>query len=222
MLRVGLTGGIASGKTYVVGLLREFGCEVLDADVTAHEVMKPGQPAFAEILAHFGREILDAEGRIDRARLGAIVFADAEARAKLNAIVHPRVYEAQAQWLAAVAAQDPDGIAVIDAALMIETGSWRRFDRIVVVHCQPEIQLERLMQRNHLAREAAMARILAQLPTAEKLRHADFAIDTSAGFEETRRQVTALYRQLRELAASAPDPTISNIPAIAEDSGSAF
>lgn len=221
MLRVGLTGGIASGKTYVVGLLRELGCEILDADVTAHEVMKPGQPAFAEIVTHFGREILDVEGQIDRARLGAIVFADAGERAKLNAIVHPRVYEAQALWLAAVGQRAPRAIAVIDAALMIETGSWRRFDRIVVVHCRPEIQLERLMQRNHLTREAAEARIQAQLPTAEKLRHADFAIDTSAGFDETRRQVTAIYRQLRELADSAPAPTIPTIPAISEDSGSA-
>ena len=202
MLKVGLTGGIASGKTFVVGLLRDFGCHVLDADATAHQVMEPGQPAHAEIVAHFGAEILDPAGRIDRPRLGAIVFADAAERAALNAIVHPRVYEAQARWLAEVAAGDPGGIAVIDAALMIETGSWRRFDRLVVVHCQPEIQLARLMERNGLTREAAGARIAAQLPVAEKLRYANFTIDTSAGFDDTRRQVELLYRQLRELAAS--------------------
>lgn len=204
MLKVGLTGGIASGKTFVVGLLRDFGCHVLDADATAHQVMEPGQPAHAEIVAHFGAEILDPEGRIDRPRLGAIVFADAAERAALNAIVHPRVYEAQARWLAEVAAGDPGGIAVIDAALMIETGSWRRFDRLVVVHCQPEIQLARLMERNGLTREAAGARIAAQLPVAEKLRYANFTIDTSAGFDDTRRQVELLYRQLRELAAAPP------------------
>lgn len=204
MLKVGLTGGIASGKTFVVGLLRDFGCHVLDADATAHQVMEPGQPAHAEIVAHFGAEILDPAGRIDRPRLGAIVFADAAERAALNAIVHPRVYEAQARWLAEVAAGDPGGIAVIDAALMIETGSWRRFDRLVVVHCQPEIQLARLMERNGLTREAAGARIAAQLPVAEKLRYANFTIDTSAGFDDTRRQVELLYRQLRELAASPP------------------
>ena len=202
MLKVGLTGGIASGKTFVVGLLRDFGCHVLDADATAHQVMEPGQPAHAEIVAHFGAEILDPAGRIDRPRLGAIVFADAAERAALNAIVHPRVYEAQARWLAEVAAGDPGGIAVIDAALLIETGSWRRFDRLVVVHCQPEIQLARLMERNGLTREAAGARIAAQLPVAEKLRYANFTIDTSAGFDDTRRQVELLYRQLRELAAS--------------------
>ena len=204
MLKVGLTGGIASGKTFVVGLLRDFGCHVLDADATAHQVMEPGQPAHAEIVAHFGAEILDPEGRIDRPRLGAIVFADAAERSALNAIVHPRVYEAQARWLAEVAAGDPGGIAVIDAALMIETGSWRRFDRLVVVHCQPEIQLARLMERNGLTREAAGARIAAQLPVAEKLRYANFTIDTSAGFDDTRRQVELLYRQLRELAAAPP------------------
>lgn len=204
MLKVGLTGGIASGKTFVVGLLRDFGCHVLDADATAHQVMEPGQPAHAEIVAHFGAEILDPAGRIDRPRLGAIVFADAAERAALNAIVHPRVYEAQARWLAEVAAGDPGGIAVIDAALMIETGSWRRFDRLVVVHCQPEIQLARLMERNGLTREAAGARIAAQLPVAEKLRYANFTIDTSAGFDDTRRQVELLYRQLRELAAAPP------------------
>ena len=204
MLKVGLTGGIASGKTFVVGLLRDFGCHVLDADATAHQVMEPGQPAHAEIVARFGAEILDPAGRIDRPRLGAIVFADAAERAALNAIVHPRVYEAQARWLAEVAAGDPGGIAVIDAALMIETGSWRRFDRLVVVHCQPEIQLARLMERNGLTREAAGARIAAQLPVAEKLRYANFTIDTSAGFDDTRRQVELLYRQLRELAAAPP------------------
>ncbi|MFN7621918.1 MAG: dephospho-CoA kinase, partial [Acidobacteriota bacterium] len=171
-------------------------------DATAHQVMEPGQPAHAEIVAHFGAEILDPAGRIDRPRLGAIVFADAGERAALNAIVHPRVYEAQALWLAEVAARDPRAIAGIDAALMIETGSWRRFDQLVVVHCQPEIQLARLMERNGLTREAAEARIAAQLPVAEKLRYANFTIDTSAGFDDTRRQVELLYRQLRELAAS--------------------
>ncbi len=204
MLKVGLTGGIASGKSFVVGLLRDLGCAVLDADATAHEVMEPGQPAYDGIVAHFGREILDETGRIDRARLGAIVFADTAQRLKLNSIVHPEVYAAQARWLAEVERRDPRGIAVIDAALMIETGSYRRFDRLVVVHCQPALQLERLMLRNQLTREAAAARIAAQLPTAEKLPYADFAIDTSAGFDETRRQVEALHRELRLLAAASP------------------
>lgn len=213
MLKVGLTGGIASGKSYVLGLLRELGCQVLDADAVAHRVMEPGEPAYAGIVDHFGPGILDGEGRIDRTRLGAIVFADPGERATLNAIVHPRVYDAQAIWLENVAAGNLNGpgglngqggppgvppvvIAVIDAALMIETGSYRRFDCVVVVHCRPELQLQRLMERNHISREAAEARIAAQMPTAEKLCYADFTIDTSEGFADTRRQVEDLYHQL--------------------------
>jgi dephospho-CoA kinase len=196
MLKVGLTGGIASGKTYVLGLLRELGCEVSDADAVAHRVMEPGEPAYAGIVDHFGPEVLDEEGRIDRLRLGAIVFADSGERAALNAIVHPRVYDAQAAWLEDVATRNPQGIAVIDAALMIETGSYRRFDCVVVVHCRPELQLQRLMERNHISREAAEARIAAQMPTAEKLCYAKFTIDTSESFADTRRQVEDLYHQL--------------------------
>lgn len=207
MLKVGLTGGIASGKSYVLGLLRDYGCETLDADLTAHQVMEPGQPAHAAIVAHFGSDILDSEGRIDRARLGPIVFADPNARAILNSIVHPRVYEAQTKWLESVARHNPQAIAVIDAALMIETGSWRRFDRIVVVYCRPEIQLERLMARNGLTRSAAEIRIASQMPTAEKLRYADFTIDTSEGFDDTRRQVLDLFANLREIDRGLVPPT---------------
>ena len=207
MLKVGLTGGIASGKSYVLGLLRDYGCETLDADLTAHRVMEPGQPAHAAIVAHFGSDILDSEGRIDRARLGPIVFADPNARATLNSIVHPRVYEAQTEWLESVARHNPQAIAVIDAALMIETGSWRRFDRIVVVYCRPEIQLERLMARNGLSRSAAEIRIASQMPTAEKLRYADFTIDTSEGFDDTRRQVLDLFTNLREIDRALVPPT---------------
>lgn len=203
MLKVGLTGGIASGKSYVLALLRDCGCATLDADLTAHRVMEPGQPAHAAIVDHFGSDILDPEGRIDRARLGPIVFADPTARAILNSIVHPRVYEAQTEWLESVARHNPRAIAVIDAALMIETGSWRRFDRLVVVYCRPEIQLERLMARNGLTRSAAELRIASQMPTAEKLRYADFTIDTSEGFEDTRRQVLDLFASLCELVSAS-------------------
>lgn len=202
MLKVGLTGGIATGKSYVLGVLRELGCEVIDADAVAHQVMEPGQPAYDEIVAHFGRGILSDEGKIERARLGALVFADQEQRTRLNAIVHPRVYEAQARWLAEVVARDPQAIAVFDAALMIETGSYRRFDKVVVVYCDAELQLERLMARNNLTREQALARIAAQMPTAEKLQYADFTIDTSLGFADTRRQVEQLYAALRQLPSN--------------------
>lgn len=199
MLKIGLTGGIATGKSYVLGVLRELGCAVLDADRTAREVVEPGQPAFEEIVASFGRGILGPDGKLDRARLGAIIFADSRQREKLNAIVHPRVFESQAHWLVEIAERDPQAIAVIDAALMIETGSYRRFDKLVVVYCEPEIQLKRLMARNNLQRGEAEARLSAQMPSAEKVKYADFTIDTSAGFESTRRQVEALYSQLRTL-----------------------
>lgn len=200
MLKVGLTGGIATGKSYVLSVLRELGCEVLDADLTAREVVEPGQPAFNEIVTYFGGEILGLDGKLDRAKLGAIVFADPRQREKLNAIVHPRVFESQAHWLAEVAKCDSQAIAVVDAALMIETGSYRRFDKLIVVYCEPEIQLERLMARNALTREDALARISTQLSSVEKLKYADFTINTSLGFEDTRQQVEVLYSQLRLLA----------------------
>jgi dephospho-CoA kinase len=201
MLTVGLTGGIATGKSYILGLLRDFGCDVIDADAVARQVVEPGQPAFDDIVAHFGRGILTSDGVIDRPKLGAIVFANPAERETLNSIVHPRVYETQAKWLAEVAARNPRAIAVVDAALMIETGSYRRFDKLVVVWCDPALQLERLMARNHLSREDAAARIAAQMPSAEKLRFADYSIDTSVGFEDTRRQVESLYAELRRLPA---------------------
>jgi len=196
MLKAGLTGGIATGKSFVLSVLGELGCEILDADLTAREVVEPGQPAFDEIVAHFGRQVLGLDGKLDRAKLGAIVFADAGQRENLNAIVHPKVYEAQAHWLAEIERRKPGAIAIIDAALLIETGSYRRFDKLIVVHCTPEIQLERLMLRSSLSREDAMARIAAQMPSAEKLKYADYSIDTSLGFEDTRRQVENIHRQL--------------------------
>ncbi len=202
MLTVGLTGGIATGKSYILSVLGELGCDVIDADAVARLVVEPGQPAYDDIVRHFGREILDAEGALDRAKLGAIVFADKAEREKLNSIVHPRVYETQAKWIEDLAARNPEAIAVVDAALMIETGSYRRFDKVIVAWCDPQLQLERLMARNNLSREEAAARIAAQMPTEEKLKFADFTIDTSNGFEETRRQVESLYAKLRRLLSA--------------------
>jgi dephospho-CoA kinase len=200
MLKVGLTGGIATGKSYVLGVLRELGCEVIDADTVAHQAIEPGKSAYQEIVNEFGQAVLNKDGTINRAALGSIVFADQTKRERLNAIVHPRVFEAQAEWFAAVAARNPHGIAVFDAALMIETGSHKRFDKVVVVYCEPQLQLERLMARNNLSREQVEARINAQMPSAEKLKYADFSINTSGSFEETRRQTEALYTKLKQLA----------------------
>ena len=202
MLKVGLTGGIATGKSFVLGVLRELGCEVMDADQTAREVVEPGQPAFEEIVAHFGCEIVVSDGMLDRAKLGALVFNNAAQREKLNSIVHPKVFETQAQWLAEIESSNPQAVVIVDAALMIETGSYRRFDKLVVVHCEPEIQLQRLMARNKLTHDEATARISSQMPSAEKLKIADFTINTSLGFEDTRRQVVSLYEQLRKLQSA--------------------
>lgn len=205
MLKIGLTGGIATGKSHVLSRLRESGCETMDADLAAHRLIEPGQPAFQEIVDHFGPKVLDSAGRIDRARLGAIVFSDEGQRAKLNSIVHPRVFAAQEKWFAELEGRDPDAIVVVDAALMIETGSYRRYDKVIVVYCREELQLQRLMARSNLTREEAMARISAQMTSAEKLKYADYRIDTSDGFEETNLQVESLYSELRRLAGSGKE-----------------
>jgi len=197
MLKVGLTGGIATGKSYVLSVLSELGCDVIDADKVAHQVIEPGRPAYLDIVNHFGAEILNEDGAINRAALGAIVFGNKTAREKLNAIVHPRVYEAQAEWFEQVARRDPSAIAVVDAALMIETGSYRRFDKLIVVYCGLELQIQRLMERNSFTREQAMSRISAQMPSEEKLKFADYSINTSGGFEDTRRQTEKIYEELR-------------------------
>jgi dephospho-CoA kinase len=199
MLRVGLTGSIAVGKSFVALALAELGCFVLDADVTAREVVAPGTMGLRSLVEAFGEVVLRGDGELDRARLAEIVFADADQRQLLNSILHPIIIAAQDEWLKSCEAKDPRGIAVIDAALMIETGSYRRFDRIIVVHCHTEAQLERLMKRNNLSREEAVRRIAAQMPQEEKIRHADFLVDTSQGFDDTRRQVETVYGMMRAL-----------------------
>jgi dephospho-CoA kinase len=200
MLRVGLTGSIAVGKSFVSSVLAELGCHVLDADRTAREVVAPGGEGLRRVVEAFGPGVLGADGALDRARLGRIVFADESKRRLLNSILHPLIIAAQDGWLRERERDDPAGVAVIDAALMIEAGSFRRFDKLVVVHCRDEAQLERLMRRDNLTREEAERRVAAQMPQAEKMRHADFLIDTSGTREETRRQTAEVYGRLRELA----------------------
>lgn len=197
MLRVGLTGSIAVGKSHVCEAFRELGCHVLDADQTAREVVKPGTKGLSRIVEAFGSGVLQASGELDRKKLGAIVFADKDKRERLNAIVHPLVIEAQDEWIRGVEARDPKGIAIIDAALMIESGGYKRFDKLIVVWCEPDTQLQRLMKRDGLSKEDAEARIRAQMPQEEKKRFADHLIDTSAGFDETREQVKKVYAELK-------------------------
>lgn len=199
MLRVGLTGSIAVGKSFVSKALGEMGCHVIDADVLAREVVEPGSEGLAVVVGAFGDEVLTREGRLDRARLGAIVFADAGKRELLNSILHPRIKETQDERLRRFEEMDPEGVAVVDAALMIESGGYRRFDKLIVVHCRPEMQLQRLIARDGLTPEEAARRIGSQMPQEEKLRYADYAIDTSGGFEETLARTRAVYEELRKL-----------------------
>lgn len=200
MLKVGLTGGIAVGKSFVSSALRELGAHVFDADQLARDVVAPGTDGLADIVATFGSDILLPDGTLDRPKLGSIVVRDKDLLEKLNAIVHPRVHAAQDRLLKVVEGTDPDGIAVVDAALLIESGGWKRFEKIVVVFCRPELQLERLMNRNGFDREEAARRIALQLPSDEKRKYADFEIDTSAGFDDTRARTETVFQALRELA----------------------
>ena len=201
MLKVGLTGSIAVGKSFVCEIFRELGAFVLDADLTAREVVQPGTKGIKLIAENFGAEVLQPNGELDRAKLGAIVFADEAKRQLLNSIVHPLVIEAQDEWLAGRERENPKGLAVIDAALMIESGGYRRFNRLIVVWCNPAIQLKRLMLRNNLSRAEALKRIDAQMPQEEKKQYADFLIDTSKGFVDTRRQVIEIFDELKLLRA---------------------
>ncbi|MEP7211529.1 MAG: dephospho-CoA kinase [Acidobacteriota bacterium] len=199
MLNVGLTGSIAVGKSFVCDVFRELGCHVLDADQTAREVVRPGTRGLQQITVAFGMDILLPGGELDRSKLGSIVFADEEKRLLLNSIVHPLVFEAQDKWLRLRAVEDPYGIAIIDAALMIESGGYKRFDSLIVVWCEPAIQLQRLMLREKLTEPEAAIRIAAQMPQDEKKRFADYQIDTSKGFDDTRRQAVDVHGQLRLL-----------------------
>jgi dephospho-CoA kinase len=202
MLRVGLTGSIAVGKSFVSGVLAGLGCHVVDSDQIARKVVEPGTEGLRRVVEAFGRRALREDGTLDRAGLGSIIFADESKRALMNSILHPLIMAEQDELLRRWESEDPRGVGVIDAALLIESGGYRRFDKVVVVHCRPEVQLERLMRRNGLTREDAEARVAAQLPQEEKLRHADFAVDTSGSFDETRARVEEVYVELRRLAES--------------------
>ena len=196
MLKVGLTGSIAVGKSYVLSVLAELGCVTFDADKIAHLVMEAGHPAYNDIVREFGKGVLAGDGSIDRRKLGAIVFIDEARRKRLNEIVHPRVIEAQNRLLAEAETHHPDGIAVIDAALMIESGGYKRFEKLIVVYCDRKTQISRLMHRANIPREEAEQRIAAQMSSEEKLRYADYRINTAGTFEQTRELVIAVHADL--------------------------
>ena len=196
MLRVGLTGSIGVGKSFVASVFEELGCHVLDADDTAREVVAPGSRGLEEIVKQFGTDMLQRDGTLDRQRLGSIVFANDEKRELLNSILHPRIIQRQDEILRDWEIDDPNGIAIVDAALMIESGGYKRFDKLIVVHCRPEVQLERLMLRNGLSQAEAQRRIDSQMPQSEKQKFADYLIDTSDGFEPTRKRTKQVHEQL--------------------------
>ena len=199
MLRVGLTGSIGVGKSFVASVFSELGCHVLDADQTAREVVMPGTPGLRAITEEFGEEILNPDGTLNRKQLGAVVFAYEDKRQRLNHILHPFIIARQDEIMREWEMKDPKGIGMVDAALMIESGGYRRFDKLIVVHCRPEVQLERLMLRDKLSRDEAQRRIDSQMPQEEKQKFADYLIDTSDGFELTRDQTEQVYYKLVQL-----------------------
>jgi dephospho-CoA kinase len=201
MLKVGLTGSIAVGKSHVLSIFRELGCHTIDADQIAREVVTPESEGLKLVVENFGSEVLQPDGSLDRQKLGTIVFADEAKRSQLNSILHPLIISAQDEQIRKLEIVDPKGIVIIDAALMIESGGYRRMDKLIVVYCNPEIQLKRLMRRDSVSRETAQARIAAQMPQDEKKTFADLLINTSGDPGETRAQVEEVYRELRAFAA---------------------
>lgn len=201
MLRMGLTGGIASGKSAVAAMLREMGFLVIEADVVAHKLIDPGQPAHNEVLREFGADLADASGRIDRAKLASIVFSDPAKLAKLNKIIHPRVEEIVFRQFAEWERTGVRDAAFVEAALLVEAGIAQKLDGLVVTYCEPELQLERLRARG-MSDVEAKRRLAAQMPVGEKLRYATEKIDCSGTLEETRAQVRALAAKLRRRATA--------------------
>jgi len=200
MLSVALTGGLCSGKSTVARWLAEAGCAVLDADRVGHALLEPGTEVAAAVVERFGRDILDPDGRIQRPKLAALVFADEAARRDLNRLLHPPIRAAVASQLAAWE-REGKPIAVVEAALYVEENSYRGFDRLVVVTCPVAIKLARCVDRNGGSRAGAEARIAAQLPDAAKAAVADAVIDNGGTLEQTQRQVEALLTTLRQWAA---------------------
>jgi len=195
MLKVGLTGGIACGKSNVLCTFETFGVHVIDADQLAREVVQPGTAGYREIVEAFGEGIVKEDGSLDRKALGTRVFSDESERRRLNRIVHPHILEREDELLQSC---DPriSRIIVVDAALMIEVGTYRRYDVVLVTFCPPDEQLRRLIHRDRMSREEALQRIHSQMPIYRKLLAADYAIDTAGSFENTREQVEQVYREL--------------------------
>jgi len=199
MLKVGLTGGLASGKSFVGEALAGYGCLLIRADELGHEVLTPGGEAYDAVIREFGKEILTEDGQIDRRRLATRVFHNPQALARLNAFVHPPVIRREEAMIAEFASREPGGIAIVEGAILIETGSYKRFDRLILVTCAEDQQVARAMRRDGLTEQEVRARLATQMPLAEKRKFADFVIDTSGPKEDTLRQVRAVYDELQKI-----------------------
>ena len=203
-MRVGLTGGIASGKSAVGEMFAALGAHVAQADRMSHELMQPGEPVYQEVVAKFGKEILDPDGTVDRGRLAEVAFGGGNKPpriAELNAIVHPAVIAKQEKWMDEIECQRPNSIAMVEAALILEAGMKSHFDKLIVVTCNPDQRIQRWMQRTGAdyksAKKEVTRRMAAQLPDDEKIKAADYVIDNSGSLDETRRQVGAVFVKLR-------------------------
>ena len=205
MLKVGLTGGIASGKSVVGEMFVALGAHLVQADRIAHQLMLPGESVYYEVVAHFGREILNYDGSVNRAKLAEAAFGSATPAAsriqELNRIVHPAVIRSQDEWMEEMERQDPRAIAIVEAALILEAGAAKHFDRLIVVTCSDEQRIARFAARQKLsledARKEVVRRMAAQLPEAEKIKAADYVIDNSASIEHTQEQVQQIWEKLR-------------------------
>jgi dephospho-CoA kinase len=199
MLKVGLTGGLACGKTFVGQALRDLGCHLIEADQLGHQVISPDGEAYAGVVQEFGRGILNTDGTIDRKRLAAEVFGKSDRLAALNRLVHPHVFRREAKLIEQLARTDPRGITVVEAAILIEAGSYKNYDRLILVECDEQQQIERAVKRDHAERAEVLARLSRQMPIAEKRKFADYVIDTSGSKEETLRRVREVYDSLRRI-----------------------
>ncbi len=200
MLKVGLTGGMACGKSFVAAEFARLGCHIVEADEVGHEVLEPGGEAYDGVVAAFGPEILGKNGRIDRTKLAARVFNDPARLEKLNAIVHPAVRTRAIRAFAEIGARDPHGVVIYVAAILIESGAYREVDKIIVVCCARAQQIERAMHRPDATEAGVLARLERQMPLEKKKEFADYMIDTSGAKEDTLRQTETVYRELRRLA----------------------
>jgi dephospho-CoA kinase len=197
MLNIGLTGGIATGKTLVAGMLQEKGADLIDFDVLARCAEEPGRPAWKAIVNYFGTDILNADRTINREKLGAIVFSDKDKLVKLNDIVHPVLFKEWRRRISVIRKNKPGAIVISDVPLLIEAGVQKLFDIVILVYATPEQQMERMIRRNGCTKEDALKRLASQLPIDEKIPYAHMIIDNSVSSEETRRRVDELWEELK-------------------------